>query len=254
MAYDREVDEPRSTQTLQGLLLHDFGDIGLLDRALVHRSFAHDQSPPGPDNERLEFLGDAVMALVVAEQLFHAFEDDSGRLTRARARVVRRDALAGYARALGLGEWVRLGRGERISEGWNKDSILADTFEALVGALYLDGGMEAARRFLLHVFGDRLGQRDTDGGIHSPRDARNRLQNLLQRQGRGMPRYRVVRSDGPPHHPSWTVEVGLSGPPLGRGTGSTKQEAGMRAAGVALERMGELVAEEPLQGDPEPGA
>lgn len=239
------MHSPRPASTLQERLLHDFEDLDLLQRALIHRSFAHDQTPPGPDNERLEFLGDAVMTLVVAEQLYGAFDDDSGRLTRARARLVRREALAVYARDLDLGEWLRLGRGERASGGWDKDSILADAFEALVGALYLDGGMEAARRFLLDVFGDRLGERDIDGGAHSPRDARNRLQDLLQRQGRGIPRYRVVSSEGPPHQPCWTVEVGLGGPALGRATGRTKQEAGMRAAALALSELGEAPSEGP---------
>ncbi len=232
------MGQPRAIASLQQRLQHEFDDLDLLERALIHRSWAHDQSPPGPDNERLEFLGDAVMALVVAEALFETFEDDSGRLTRARARLVRRDALAARARELELGRWLRLGRGELNSGGADKDSILADAFEALVGALYLDGGMEAARRFLLDTFADRLDQRDVDGGLHSPRDARNRLQDLLQRQGRGIPRYRVVRSEGPPHEPSWTVEVGLGGPALGRGTGRSKQEAGMRAAAEALQELG----------------
>jgi ribonuclease III len=248
------VHEPRSAESLQELLLHRFEDLALLERALIHRSFAHDQTPPGPDNERLEFLGDAVIGLVVAENLFHSFEDDSGRLTRARARVVRREALAEYARGLELGCWLRLGRGEQISEGQDKASILADAFEVLVGALYLDGGMPVARRFLLRMLGDRLGQRDLDGGIHSPRDARNRLQDLLQRQGRGTPRYKVVGSEGPPHQPCWTVEVGLPGVALGRSTGGSKQEAGMKAAAVALEELGEPPPGEPLPSPDEPGA
>ena len=245
------MHEPRSVQSLQDLLCHRFDDPELLERALIHRSFAHDRSPPGPDNERLEFLGDAVIGLVVAEHLYHLFEDDSGRLTRARARVVRREALAGYARDLTLGDWLRLGRGECSSDGRDKSSILADAFEALVGALYLDGGMDVARRFLVRVLGDRLDRRDVDGSLHSPQDDRNRLQDLLQQEGRGTPGYKVVCSEGPAHQPSWTVEVGLGGVVLGRGTGGTKQEAGMRAAAVALEA---LQAEEPSAGADDPGA
>ena len=146
--HDPGVHELRPIEALEDRIGHRFKDRSLLERALVHRSWAHDQTPPVPDNERLEFLGDAVVGMVVAERLFDEFADDEGRLTRARAGLVRREALAAHAARLELGDWLRLGRGEIRSGGRSKDSILADAFEALIGAIYRDGGLAAARTFI----------------------------------------------------------------------------------------------------------
>jgi len=211
-----------------------FKDTTLLDRSLVHRSRAHDHHPPIPDNERLEFLGDAVLGLVVADLLFEQFAVDEGKLTRARAGIVRRETLAAGARTIDLGDHLLLGRGEEGSGGRDKDSILADGFEALLGAIYRDGGLDEARRFVGAALADVLEQRSSDGSIHSPRDARTLLQELLQRQGRGTPRYRIVATDGPPHDPTWTLEVLVGNEALATGTGRSKQGAAREAARVAL--------------------
>lgn len=227
------VDQ-RPTSALEERIAYRFEDATLLDRALVHRSWAHDHHPPVPDNERLEFLGDAVLGLVVAELLFAEFKVDEGKLTRARAGIVRRETLADHAREIGLGEHIKLGRGEEGSGGRDKDSILADAFEALLGAIYRDGGLDCARRFIVATLADVLDQRSQDGSIHSPRDARTLLQETLQRQGRGTPKYRIVSSEGPPHDPRWTLEVLVAGAAVSVGTGRTKQEAARQAARAAL--------------------
>jgi ribonuclease III len=231
------VEESPPIELLEERIGRRFVDRGLLERALIHRSWAHDRNPPLPDNERLEFLGDAVVGLVVAERLFEEFGDDEGRLTRARAGLVQREALAEHARSLELGRWLKLGRGELGQGGRDNDSILADAFEALVGAIYRDGDLAAAREFIGQVMAPAFDRRGTDGGIHSPRDARTRLQERLQRAGKGTPRYRDVGCDGPPHAPVWTVEVMLSGEALSAGTGRNKAQAGQEAARLALEAL-----------------
>jgi ribonuclease-3 len=179
---------------------------------------------------------------VVAELLFEEFAVDEGRLTRARSGIVRRETLADHARGIGLGDHVKLGRGEEGSGGRGKDSILADVFEALIGAIYRDGGLDEARRFIGETLADVLHQRGQDGDIHSPRDARTLLQELLQRQGRGTPRYRIISSEGPPHDPTWTLEVVVGGDGLSTGTGRSKQEAARQAARSALLLLDEQAA------------
>jgi len=228
------MDGLRTTATLQDRIGYRFDDLSLLERALAHRSWAHDQHPPALDNERLEFLGDAVVGLVVAEHLFRNFGDDEGRLTRARSDLVRRETLAQQARTLGLGEWLRLSRGEESSGGRDKDSILCDAFEALLGAIYCDGGLDAAKAFIERVMGEELGLGDGGGEIHSPRDPRTLLQEVMQAGGSGMPDYRVLGSDGPPHDPVWTVAVLQASEVLGTGSGRSKQEAARMAAREAM--------------------
>lgn len=235
--HDAAVPDERNLAELAALLGHGFVDVSLLERAVVHSSWAHDRSPPAPDNERLEFLGDAVLGLLVAERLFHEFDDDEGRLSRARSRLVAREAQAERARRMGLGAWLRLGRGEDASGGRDKDSILAGVFEALVGALYLDGGLEAARGFVEREMAGDMDRRGSDGGVHSPRDPKSRLQERLQRAGAGTPSYPVAGREGLSHEPLWTVEVVLDGEVLGVGTGRSQQAAGMEAARAALARL-----------------
>ncbi len=214
---------------------HDFADPDLLALALAHRSWAHDQSPSLPDNERLEFLGDAVLGLLIAEFFVQAFADvDEGRLTRARAMVVRSDSLSRYARALDLGSFLRLGRGEIETGGREKDSILADAFEAVIGAIYQDAGLEAAREFLHRTMTRDLDRRDPDGGPWSPRNPRTELQERLQRDRRGTPTYRVTGRAGPDHAPAWQVEVAIADGVLGAGSGGSKRDAYEQAAVSAL--------------------
>lgn len=220
---------------LQALLGHIFKSPSLLERALVHRSWAHDQSPPVPDNERLEFLGDAVLGLVVAEFFVREFPNvGEGRLTRARVRLVRAESLSAHARELSLGEHLLLGRGEAEQGGRDKDSILSNAFEAIIGAIYRDGGLEAARRFVLGTMADELSRRDRDGGPHSPRNPRTELQERLQHTRRGTPTYRIVGRGGADHAPTFTAEVHIGEERLAEGSGKSKREAFEAAAEAAL--------------------
>lgn len=223
---------------LQAAIAYTFANPDLLDRAVTHRSWAHDQAPPGEDNERLEFLGDAVLGLVVAEHLVERYPDDEGHLTRARAALVRRDNLARLARHLELGRWLKLGRGEEATGGRDKDSILADAFEALLGAIHRDGGFEPAREFVLRSLGESGVPGAKAGTLHSPRDVCTELQEQLQRSGQPAPRYRVLSGEGPPHAPTWRLDVHSGERLLGEGSGRSKQEARRAAAAGALDRLG----------------
>jgi len=209
---------------------HAFGDATLLERALTHRSAA------GDHYERLEFLGDAVIELVMTEWLFRAMPGHSeGELTRLRARLVRRETLAALAREIGLGEALRLGSGELKSGGRQRDSILADAFEALLGALYLDAGLEPSRRFLLELVARRQAALLGDGDAKDPK---TRLQEWLQRRGLPLPEYRVAHTEGVEHAQRFVVEcrAGEAGDSVA-GEGTSRRRAEQDAALRMLERL-----------------
>jgi len=209
---------------------HRFARPELLDRALTHISRANEDDAPASSNERLEFLGDAVLDLIVSELLMTAYPDaDEGVLSQARARAVNTDALSEHARALGLERALRLGRGELRSGGRDKVSIQADVFEAVLGALYLDGGIEAARVFVTREFGPVLGE-----AASVLRDEKTRLQELLQRRGGVPPTYALCGARGPDHAKEFEVEVSADGRVLARGSGRSKQSAERDAARQAL--------------------
>jgi ribonuclease-3 len=217
---------------LEERLGHRFVDHELLARALTHRSYANESRDPEiADNERLEFLGDAVLDLVVGHLLLitHAGADE-GELSRQRAELVSEPSLARLAQALRLGDCLLLGRGESRSGGRSKESLLADTFEALLGAVFLDAGYLAAdgviRRMLtplLHASANQVGQ-----------DFKTRLQEKLQAQ-RQRPEYQLVAASGPDHQRHYLVEVLVADGVLGRGEGTTKKRAEQEAARQALE-------------------
>ena len=210
-----------------------FRDPALLRRALTHRSFLGGEHAGGPDsNERLEFLGDAVLELVVIEHLYQRFaEDREGELTQKKSLLVSRSVLADRAEACDLGSYILLSPSERDSGGGERRSILADAFEAVLGAIYCDQGFAAARRFVeiwLLRDADRILQ-DTE-----KRNFKSILQEQIQAEFRAHPRYRVVSVEGPDHDKRFTVEVVVAGQVLGAGTGSNKKEAEQRAARSAL--------------------
>ena len=229
--------DPSPLTSLEKSLGHSFSDLSLLARALSHRSWAKDQTggPKREDNERLEFLGDAVLDLVISEELYRSSASSEGRLTRARAMLVRRETLARHARSLKLGNYLRLGKGERASGGEDKDSILADALESVIAAIYLDAGLSSAANFVGTLFADDLARRAQDGDLHAPRDPRTELQEALQAARRGTPSYRLASSSGPDHMPTWTMEVVAGGTILAEGQGSSKQDAARQAAARALE-------------------
>lgn len=225
----------RQLQQIQRALGLDFADVGLLEQALVHDSFVAEF--PGvfeESNERLEFLGDSVLDLVVAEELTRRFPDHpEGALTQMRASLVDKTALAGLGRRLGLGEWLVMGKGEAEIGGANRASNLADAFEALVAALFLDAGYEPARDFTLGVMSDEL---DAVSDMKSPpRHPKSLLHEAAMEHGFSPPVYEELERSGPDHSPTFVVQALVDGKPIGRGQGSSKQEAEAEAASEALE-------------------
>jgi ribonuclease-3 len=201
-------------------------DPGLLDHALTHRSFAYEQGGL-PTNERLEFLGDAVLGLVVTEHLFTSYPDLSeGQLAKLRAAVVNSRALADVARGLDLGALIRLGRGEETTGGRDKSSILADTMEAVIGAVFTEHGIDVARVLVHHLFDQLMVDVATLGaGL----DWKTSLQELTAAQGHGVPEYRIDE-EGPDHLKEFTATAVVAGRSLGTGAGRTKKEAEQKAA------------------------
>ncbi|MBW2268998.1 MAG: ribonuclease III [Deltaproteobacteria bacterium] len=207
---------------------HRFADAGLLDTALVHASLAGEIGE-GRGNERLEFLGDAVLDLVVAELLYEAHPDwDEGTLSRARAALVKKDALAERARTLDLGAFIRLGRSEQRGGGAEKDSILADCFEAVLGALYLDGGLAPVRALTKHLFGDALRE-------GPQKDPKTQFQEWANATSQEYPRYETRGDTGvQADERRFTVAVTLAGRVWGTGVGRSKRVAEREAAHEAL--------------------
>jgi ribonuclease-3 len=206
----------------------------LLERALTHRSYAYEHGGL-PTNERLEFLGDAVLGLVVTDALFANHPDlAEGSLAKLRASVVSTRALAGVARTLGLGEWMRLGKGEDVTGGRNKPSILADTMEALIGAVYLERGLEGATKMVRRLFDPLMEAAAMDGAAL---DWKTALQELTAAGGLGSPAY-VLTETGPDHAKEFTAEVVVAGQVLGAGQGGSKKHAEQRAARQAARALG----------------
>jgi ribonuclease-3 len=225
-----DLDEP--TRTVQRLLGHAFRDPELLLDALTHRSFAHERPELArTNNERLEYLGDAVLQWAVSSLLFEHFPGaTAGELTRRRADLVCEEGLAQIARALGVGPALRLGRGEERSGGRDKPRLLSSALEACVAAVHEDGGDEVARAVCVALFAPRL--RDTAPGA---RDFKTRLQEMLQRKARGLPSYELLSTSGPDHARGFEVAVRAGGGvELARGQGKSKLEAEQAAAEGAL--------------------
>jgi len=209
-----------------------FADPALLQRALTHRSYINEHPSAVEDNERLEFLGDACLDMTSAAWLYQRFPElDEGELTRLRSSLVRTEQLAEFARELGLGEVVMLGKGEAASGGRDRIALLCDVFEAFVGAIYLDGGHQAVEKFMEARF-DRAVTRALDDG--SLIDPRSRLQIWAQAELNATPRYTTVDSHGPDHAREFVVEVEVGEALRSRGQGRSKQEAAQDAAARLL--------------------
>ena len=210
-----------------------FRDPGLFDVALTHRSFAY-ENDVAVTNERLEFLGDAILNLCVTDLLYKRFPELlEGDLAKLRASLVSEPALAEIAGELGLGDAVMLGRGERLSGGTRKPSIMADALEAVLGAIYLDGGIQTIRKVVRTLFGSRI---EDAAGKEIPKDAKTRLQELVTRRHGILPRYRVT-GFGPDHEKRFRAEVFVNDRFGGRGEGRSKKEAEQAAAAHALARL-----------------
>jgi ribonuclease-3 len=221
---------------LQRRIGYRFKDRGLLEHALTHKSRAAEDASGGvADNESLEFLGDAVLGLVVADLLFRKYpEYDEGQKSKVKASVVSTQSLARHAEQMGLGDHLLLGRGEEKTGGRFKQALLADAYEALIAGIYLDGGLEAASAFLLRELHDAI---EAGGTPQATRDFKSALQERLQALGRPLPEYRVSGEAGPDHRKTFMVEVVVDGQVLGTAMGRAKKEAEQEAAREALEKV-----------------
>ena len=221
--------------TLQARLGYLFRDENLLRLALTHPSVAHEQGAAVQHNQRLEFLGDAVLQLILTGELYEKFPGlGEGPLTKARAQMVNRRALAQQGSRLGLGQHLILSRGEDASGGRERPSALADAFEALLGAIFLDAGFEAARDFVLRQFREEFGELEVIPNLENPK---GELQEFLQANSTEAPQYQLESVSGPDHDRLFESAVYHQGVELGRGKGKSKKEAESQAAFAALENM-----------------
>lgn len=214
---------------LESIIGYTFKNPELLETALTHTSYANESRAPVKHNERLEFLGDSVLQIVSADYLFHAYADrPEGDLTRIRASLVSEGALFQFAQEIHLGEYLRLGRGEERCGGRTRPSVVSDAFEAVIAALYLDGGMEVARNFILPFITE---------GKTAEDDYKTRLQEVVQQDPSAVLKYEVTGETGPDHNKQFTVCVWRNGELLAEGRGRSKKAAEQHAAKVALEKL-----------------
>lgn len=221
---------------LEQMLEYSFQDQSLPVQALTHPSYLHESNGgDGSDYQRLEFLGDAVLGLLLAEMLYVKYPDwDEGALSRLRSRLAGQDVLADRARNLGIGTFILLGRGEEQSAGQEKDSILADVLEALIASLYRDGGLQAARTLVLRLF---EGLASAPEKLVLGRDSKSELQELLSSMGDHPPEYRLVEESGPPHNRVFLFEIIVGDTVVGAGRGKSKKIAQQAAAAMVLGKL-----------------
>jgi ribonuclease-3 len=227
-------------EPLERRIGYRFKDRGLLEHALTHRSRVHEDASGGVfDNESMEFLGDSVLGFVIADMLFREFpQHNEGQKSKLKASLVSSVSLARLAELLDLGQFLILGRGEEKTGGRRKHAIIADCYEALIAAVYLDGGTEAARGFIEREFKDLIAEARITGAEASfTDDWKSALQEWLQSRGRGLPAYRLAGEVGPDHRKSFVVEVVVEGQPVASAEGRSKKEAAQAAARAALEKL-----------------
>lgn len=225
-----------SLDLLQTALAYRFKNTLLLEEALTHKSYVNEQKAAvGLHNERLEFLGDAVLSLIVSEQLAALLPQSSeGALSKLKARLVSETVLAAVARRLTLGSCLRLGRGEELSKGREKDSLLSDALEAVMAAVHLDGGVDAARHVVVNLFAEEFSQVVTQQHRPGADDYKTQFQEWCQKRFDSLPHYTVVRESGPDHDKLFEVEVTVNDEVVGTGAGRSKKEAEQSAAKQAL--------------------
>ncbi len=227
-------------ENIQESLEYEFKQQALLCEALTHRSFSQTQPhAESPHNERLEFLGDAVLGLVVSESLAAMFPRcTEGELSKIKAGLISRSTLSTAASRLQLGQWLRLGRGEEATKGREKISLLANALEAIIGAVYLDGGLDAARAFIQKVLTTEFSSLRNRSVSSVGWDGKSRLQEWTHKQFGASPQYRLVGESGPDHQKVFAVTVEIQGKIMGQGEGRTKKEAEQGAAAQALAQSG----------------
>ena len=224
----------------QESLGYTFRDRELLSRALTHKSYTNERRDvSSPNNERLEFLGDTVLGFVIGELIYRSFPNlQEGALSKIKAHLVSAATLAAKSRALNIGKFLRMGAGEARSGGAEKLSLLADGFEAVIAAIYLDGGLSAAETFLRRVFGPDVS--GIDIGDLSFQDYKTALQETAQSLGLPLPEYRIVDEYGPDHEKVFVIQVFWNGETFAYGRGASKREAQRKAAKEALKKLGRL--------------
>lgn len=226
-------DHRRDIEALEDAIGYAFDDRALLNRALTHRSFTNEHDDIEVNNQRLEFLGDAVLGMVIADALFWRFPDvEEGSLSSLSAQLVCEPALVKIAITVKLGEFLRLGRGESLSGGRSKSGNLADAYEALLASIYLDGGLQAVRGVILTLHSEAL---DEANVAAAPEDYKSELQRRVQSAQTPPPAYVTVDAAGPDHAKVFVAEVAIDGEPVARGEGRSKKEAEQCAAANALE-------------------
>ena len=214
---------------MEKVIGYTFKNPVLLETALTHTSYANESRQPAEHNERLEFLGDSVLSVVVADYLYRHVNKPEGELTRIRASLVSEEALFQFAQEIGLGEYLRLGRGEERCGGRTRPSVVSDAFEAVIAALYLDGGMEVARKFILPFITE---------GKHAEADYKTRLQEIVQQNPEERLSYVVESESGPDHDKHFVVAVRFNSDRVARGEGRSKKAAEQCAAKEALKLLG----------------
>jgi len=219
---------------LENAIKYTFSNKKNLENALVHSSYVNEnKTNPRTHNERLEFLGDAVLELVTSDYIFAHFPQMSeGDMTKLRAGVVCEPALAQYARKISLGEHIKMGKGEIAGGGRERDSVLSDAYEAVIGAIYLDGGYDAAKDFILAALTEDIHSKK---GLRWIADCKTHLQEQLQKTSQSPIEYYVIKEEGPEHEKIFTVELAYEGKILAQGKGRNKKEAEQAAARVAIE-------------------
>ena len=233
----RDAEEHERLETLEQLIGYRFNDLEGLHRATIHRSFANESEEDIADNEVLEFLGDAVLGLVVSELLYRRHPElAEGEMSKLKAFLVSSDSLSRRAEEIDLGKYLVLGRGEEKTDGRLKDSLLANSFEAVIAAVYLDGGLEAATRFVDEAVWSHLADAIEENVAFS--DFKSLLQEHLQADGGPLPVYQVVEERGPDHDKIFRIEVLVNGTPIAEGDGRTKKAAEQAAAELALSEIG----------------
>ena len=226
------TDFETQVDRIQKEIGYEFGDLSLLHTALTHKSYANEAQVGMEDNQRLEFLGDAVLGLVVAEVLMQRLTSEpEGILTRWRSALVNESSLAELGRAIALGDALLLGHGEQMSNGRDRASTVSDAVEALIGAVYLDGGFDAARTTVIALFADKL--KAVSEGVH-PTDVKGALQEILQSRQASTPVYRLVKEEGPDHAKVFEVAISIDDNIISIGRGRSKKEAEKNAARKAL--------------------
>jgi ribonuclease III len=226
---DKQIDR------LQKIIRVKFKNKSLLQRAVTHRSYVNESGRNIKDNERLEYLGDSVLGLVVNEFLFRQFEDyREGKLAKIKSAVVSEATLAKIARNINLGEYILMGKGEDHSGGRERPSILANTLEAVIGAIYLDSGLKVSRKFVLFLIREEI---DTVNNLTYLRDPKTALQEYVQKKYKERPVYQVIEERGPDHRKEFTVRLMVNGREIVTGEGPSKRKAEMNAARASLKKI-----------------